>query len=283
MFRKRFMATNTGISWTDHTFNPWWGCTKVSPGCINCYALKDSERYGHDVWDPNNPRRELSDANWDLPLKWNLHAEMRQKRARVFSGSMCDWAEDHPQVNSIRPRLWDLIHRTPALDWQLLTKRADRIKDLLPTDWKNGYPNVWIGVSVENQEYANLRIPYLLAIPATTHFISYEPALGPINFVRLIGNQASPAIWIIYGGESGPKFRPDDDNWARATRDQCAAMNLTFYRKQSSGIHSGMGVELDGVTHHNYPGHRLSLPILAKPTYPRSKNGHGLEAYDFGD
>ena len=250
------MAAKTLIAWTDKTFNAAWGCVKVSPGCKNCYADTLSSRYGHDIWGPSKPRRTFGDKHWSEPLKWNREAEESAHRLRVFCGSMFDWGEDHPTINGIRPRLFDLIRRTPSLDWQLLTKRADRIESCLPPDWGDGYPNVWLGTSIENNDYI-CRADRLRKIPATVRFISYEPALGPLDKLDLIGID-----WLIFGGESGPGFRPMNVQWARDMRARCEVAGTAFFYKQSAAIRTEMGIELDGQIVRNYPNGRLPLPVL---------------------
>lgn len=250
------MAQDTIIAWTSHTFNIAWGCVKVSPGCFNCYADTLSSRYKFNVWGPTAPRRTFGKAHWDEPLKWNRIAERDGRRVRVFSSSMCDNFEDHPTIDEERAKLWELIRATPWLDWQILTKRIERVENRLPRDWGEGWPNVWLGTSVENQEYAELRIPILLRLPAAVRFISYEPALGPIDFNF---DEALHPDWVIYGGESGPGFRPAKMDWARSARDQCKAAGVAFFHKQSSGYRTEMGIELDGNIVREYP-----TPIEAK-------------------
>lgn len=247
------MADKTIIAWTDHTFNIAWGCQKISPGCANCYADTLSHRYGWDVWGPGKPRRTFGEKHWNEPLKWNKDAAKEGRRHRVFSSSMCDVFEDNQTVESERGKLWNLIRETPWLDWQLLTKRADRIVDNLPDDWGKGYPNVWLGVSVENNDYG-WRVDCLRDIPATVHFVSYEPALGPIDKVDLNGIE-----WLIVGGESGPGYRKMDTEWARQAREMCALSGTAFFFKQSSAIRTEMGIELDGEIVRNYPEPLLVL------------------------
>lgn len=250
------MSEKTLIAWTDRTYNALWGCTKVSPGCANCYADTLSSRYGHDVWGKNKPRREFGEKHWNEPLKWNAEAEKTGKRLRVFCGSMFDWSEDHPQVDAARPRIFALIKRTPWLDWQLLTKRAERIRQNLPADWGSGYPNVWLGTSIENNDYVS-RADHLRAIPATVRFISYEPALGPLDQLDLTGID-----WVIYGGESGSGYRKEDKQWARDMKVRCEAAGVAFFHKQSAAIRTEMGIELDGQIVRSYPKPRISLPVL---------------------
>lgn len=248
------MAEKTIIAWTDHTFNIAWGCTKISPGCKNCYADTLSSRYGHDVWGPRNPRRVFSAKHWAEPLKWDRESHSRTPGCRgaglnhlVFSSSMCDIFEDHETIIAELPKLWPLIRSTPWLDWQLLTKRADRIASSLPADWGDGYANVWLGVSVENNEYVE-RADHLRAIPASVRFISYEPAIGPLPDLNLAGID-----WIIYGGESGAGFRQHDLDWPRAMHSRCEAEDVAFFYKQSAAYRTEMGTTLDGKTIRKFP------------------------------
>jgi protein gp37 len=253
------MGSETIIAWTEHSFNIAWGCVKVSPGCQHCYAEAGSTRYGHSVWGPKNPRRTFSEAHWKEPLKWNRQAEKEARRHRVFCSSMCDNFEDHPTIDAEREKLWPLIRATPWLQWQLLTKRIERVAARLPPDWGHGYHNVWMGASVENQKYADLRIPILLQIPAVVHFISYEPALGPVDldaYLRTLeyDMQIFKGLdWVICGGESGAGYRPMDPQWARDVRDQCKAAGVSFFFKQSSAPRTEMGIELDGKIVREYP------------------------------
>lgn len=142
------MSDTTRIEWCDHTFSPWWGCSRVSPACRSCYAEAWASRWGHEVWRRGGPRRMLSDAAWARPLKWNRDARRAGVPARVFCASMADVFEDHPQLPEPRKRLWDLIEATPDLHWQLLTKRAGNVAGMVP--WGGSWPpNVWIGCSAE--------------------------------------------------------------------------------------------------------------------------------------
>lgn len=260
----------TIIAWTNHTFNIAWGCVKVSPGCKNCYADTLSARYGHDVWGPNKPRRVMSDKYWREPLKWNEAAGKLGERHKVFTSSMCDILEDHPTITQQRERLWDLIRATPNLDWQLLTKRPHRYLEALPKDWNEGWHNVWIGTSIESDAYAD-RAEYIKEIPAVVRFISYEPALGPLPSLKLEGLD-----WIIYGGESGPGYRPHDLAWPREMKARCEAAGVAFFYKQSSAARTEMGIELDGEIVRNYPtprggyvpGHNASAPGLSAVDAP---------------
>lgn len=241
------MADTTAIAWTDHTFNIAWGCVKVSPGCKNCYADTLSSRYGQSVWGPGNPRRTFGPKHWQAPIKWNAKAAQEKQRHRVFCSSMCDNLEEHPTIIGELAKLWGLIRQTPWLDWQLLTKRADRIATSLPADWGDGWPNVWLGVSIENNDYA-WRADMLRKVPAAVRFVSYEPALGPLDALDLSGLH-----WLIYGGESGPGFRDHDIQWARDIRSRCNAAGVAFFYKQSPAYRTELGIELDGEIVRAYP------------------------------
>jgi len=252
------MAAKTIIAWTDRTFNIAWGCTKISPGCKNCYADTLSHRYGQSVWGPGQPRRTFGAKHWNEPVKWNREAEQLGRRLRVFCSSMCDNFEDHPTITAERQKLWSLIRATPNLDWQLLTKRAERMARNLPTDWgSSGYPNVWLGVSIENNDYVN-RADVLRTLPAVVRFVSYEPALGPLEQLNLDGLD-----WIIYGGESGPGYRPENKQWARDIRERCDQQGVAFFHKQSSGFRTEMGIDLDGAIVRHYPQpRRIGLSLF---------------------
>ncbi|MCC9708234.1 phage Gp37/Gp68 family protein [Streptomyces sp. MNU76] len=182
------MGDHTAIEWTDRTFNPWWGCSRISPGCRNCYADQLAHRWGHDVFHLGGQRRMLSGANWRKPLKWNREAQEAGTPLRVFTASMGDVFEDHPQVTTARERLWELIDQTPWLRWQLLTKRPENVSAMVP--WKDAWPDhVWIGTSCEDQRRADERIPLLLQINARVRFLSCEPLLGPIDLGRWLPAQ----------------------------------------------------------------------------------------------
>lgn len=185
------MGANSSIEWCHHTFNAWWGCQRVSPGCQHCYAETLAKRWNHQVWGPakTTTRRMMSEDYWKQPLKWNKSAGERGVRERVFCASMADVFEDHPDVRTSRGRLWNLIAQTPNLDWLLLTKRPEYINYLAP--WgSEAYPwpaNVWVGTSVEDQQRADERIPELLKVPARVRFLSCEPLLGPVDLRRYLG------------------------------------------------------------------------------------------------
>jgi protein gp37 len=205
------MGESTNIEWTDHTFNAFWGCTKVSPGCDNCYAETFDKRVGGKHWGKGAPRRVFGERHWREPMRWNAAAEKGGQRRRVFCSSMADVFDAEAPVGELK-RLWALIRETPHLDWQLLTKRHGRIARSLPPDWGDGYPNVWLGVTVEDQARLDERLPALLSVPARMHFLSCEPLLGRINPYFF---EMAAVGWIIVGGESGHRARPFDLNWAR--------------------------------------------------------------------
>lgn len=220
---------NSNIGWTDHTFNPWEGCSKVSPGCENCYAENlCAIRYKRVVWGLSGSRRRVT-TTINTPLKWHEEAIRSGKRAKVFSGSLCDVFDDHPSIQQEwRDHLWTLIRSTPCLQWLLLTKRPQNFKRYLPADWGDGYDNVCLMVSTENQHWAEKRIPILLDTPARWRGLSCEPLLGPVDLTRWIGR----IDWVIVGGESVKGARPMDPTWARSLRDQCTASNTAYFFKQ---------------------------------------------------
>ena len=224
------MAENSRIEWTDHTFNPWWGCTKVSPACDHCYAEVWAKRLGLDIWSNGRPRRFLSDSYWEQPHRWNAKAERQGRRARVFCASMADVFEWGTELSKWRQRLWRLIEETPSLDWLLLTKRPQAVQRLTP--WGECWPdNVWLGATAENQRWAEKRLPHLERNPARIRFLSCEPLLGAVD----LGSWLSQGTvhWIIAGGESGgTKARPTDPIWFSSLRDQCVQHEVPFHFKQ---------------------------------------------------
>lgn len=266
------MGADSEIAWTNHTFNPWWGCTKVSPGCDNCYAETFAKRVGQRVWGADAPRRFFGDKHWNEPLKWNAAAAKAGVRARVFCASMADVFEGRPEDQPHRLRLWALIRATPHLDWLLLTKRPGAILPLLHGDiaaiaevaftqvdlealtwlrsWTNGRPpaNVWMGTTVENQASAYVRVDRLREVPAALRFLSVEPLLEHVT-LGLDGID-----WVIVGGESGPGARPFDIAWARDIVAQCKRAGVACFVKQlgarpqmsSSMSRSSSGTTRDG-------------------------------------
>jgi protein gp37 len=185
------MGTNTAIEWTDHTWNPFWGCQEVSPECQHCYARTLAERWGFHLWGGKaTPRRMLSERVWNAPLKWNQRAQAEGRRSRVFTASMADVFEDHPALPPVRARMWPLLEATPWLDWQVLTKRPEHILAMVPPGWLDAWPaNVWIGASTGLQEQATLRMVWMAEVWERAHppviFSSAEPLLGPVDFTAL--------------------------------------------------------------------------------------------------
>ena len=228
------MAQNSKIEWTHHTFNPWWGCIRVSPACKHCYAEAWAKRVGLDLWDAKSPRRFFSDAHWREPLKWERDAALEGERRRVFCASMADVFEKRRELDPHRERLWPLIAATPHLDWLLLTKRPEHVSSMAP--WGDAWPrNVWLGTTIENQHWADKRLPLLLENKAKVKFVSAEPLLGAIRLdgYLLHADEIGRGLnWVIAGGESGPHSRPMNPAWVESLRDQCAAAGTAFHFKQ---------------------------------------------------
>jgi protein gp37 len=222
------MGKDSNIAWTHHTFSPWWGCQRVSPGCEHCYAESFATgRMKLPIWGAKAERRFFGEKHWNEPVRWNKAAAKAGERHRVFCSSMADVFEDRVDLVLPRGRLFDLIEATPNLDWLLLTKRPENMLAMLPRAWLTSRrPNVWLGTTCEDQRRAEERLPRLLATPAVVHFVSAEPLLEPIDFLRWIGG----IDWLIVGGESGPKARPFDLAWARSIVDQCRSSDQTAER-----------------------------------------------------
>lgn len=264
------MAENSRIEWCDHTFNPWTGCAAISPGCFHCYAESWANRAGRSF---NIPTR-TSAANWKEPLKWNRRAEGAAQRPRVFCASLADVFD-----NRVNPRwrtdLWELIRETPNLDWLIVTKRIGNARDMLPPDWGDGWPNVWLLSTIVNQQEADRDIPKLLDTPARVRGLSMEPLLDDVRLGSFLQQSPSTAFaaghvtpdmpawtrigstaldWIICGGESGPRARPMHPEWARSLRDQCQTARVPFFFKQWGGTNKkAAGRLLDGRTWDEYP------------------------------
>ena len=257
------MGQDTAIAWTDHTFNPWWGCERVSPGCQHCYAEAFAKRTGNAVWGKNVDRRFFGDKHWNEPRKWDRAAAEAGRPALVFCASMADVFEDRDDLDEHRERLFDLVQETDHLIWLLLTKRPQNVLGMVPYHWHDdaeahlldGYParwpdNVWIGTTVEDQQRADERLPHLAAIPAPVRFLSCEPLLGPVDLLNHVEN----VDWVIVGGESGSGHRPLDLDHARSLRQQCLLWDVPFLFKQVGGRTPTAGGDvLDGETHKNWP------------------------------
>jgi len=224
------MAEFSKIEWTDATFNPWIGCQKVSTGCDNCYAETQNKfrKWNGGTWGPHAPRKRTSEANWNKLLRLGRQAAATGKSRRVFCASLAD-VFDNKAPEGAREDLFDLIRQTLMLDWLMLTKRPENIRKMLPDDWHDGYPNVWLGVTAEDQEWYDHRWSILRKIPAKIRFISYEPALGPL---RIGGHWGHRPDWLICGGESGGNARYMEPKWAYDLRDQCQLFGVSFFMKQ---------------------------------------------------
>ena len=228
------MGKDSRIEWTHHTFNPWWGCVKVSAACDHCYAETWAKRLGEQVWGAGTPRRFFSEAHWNEPLKWDRDAKIDGRRRRVFCASMADVFENRPDLIEPRRRLLDLIGATPNLDWLLLTKRIHLVRKQLPKGYD--FPsNVWLGTTVENQASAKKRIKHLLEFKTpSVRFLSCEPLLGPLDLSEYLvcGSAGTRVDWVIAGGESGPGSRPMDPFWPGELQRQCAQADVAFHFKQ---------------------------------------------------
>ena len=304
------MGETTKIQWCDHTLNPWVGCQKVHAGCTNCYAedMMD-KRYGKAQWGPQGTRVLTSTANWKKPLAWDRQAGESGERRRVFCGSLCDWAEDWQgpllgsdglierieagnkgdmlTMDDARFRLLDMAAQCSNLNWLFLTKRPERVAGILRA-WLRGQcgresphgavripSNWWFGCSVSDQETADRLVPELLAIrkvaPDSKLFVSYEPALGPVDWTRItagclcpqnpdhrvdvlrggfwsrnmgfVNHSDMPSLdWLIIGGESGPHARPCNVDWIRNTVEQCnLAVLPVFVKQMGSWCHDDFG------------------------------------------
>lgn len=257
------MGEKTHIEWTDHTFNPWIGCTKVSPGCANCYAEARDKRFAGGVhWGKGAPRLRTSESNWRLPRKWHarletLNQNIRLKdNERVFCASLADVFDKEAPAEWLAD-LFFLISQTHYLNWLLLTKRPGDVRWLMERaarvenhlgasaiasllyNWDNGhlFPNtIWIGTTVEDQQRADERIPELLKIPARIRFLSCEPLLEEIDLATPCFNGADsfgsmPGIhWVIFGGESGG--RACNIEWLYSGLQQCQRAGVKCFVKQ---------------------------------------------------
>lgn len=239
------MGKTTEINWCHHTFNPWRGCVKLSQACASCYASTWAKRTGKDIWGADKPREMASESYWRQPLNWDADAREAGERRRVFCSSLADVGEDRLDLVKPRERLMRLIRQTQNLDWLLLTKRPENMVPFFnwnivdcrfePGQWPT---NVWVGTTIENQEWADKRLPYLARIKSVVRFVSVEPMLGRIMLQGerdgIVYNWLveGGAKWVICGGESGGKARPMHPDWARELRDQCRDNRVPFLFKQ---------------------------------------------------
>ncbi len=257
------MGANTKIEWADHSWSPWRGCAKVSPGCANCYAEALSRRNPKVLGEWGKGRPRVLAKNWGDPLRWNsigpvcgcgssvageCGCALECRNQRIFP-SLCDWLDEEVPIEWLA-RFLELIHNTPHLDWLLLSKRPENFEgriDACVTAWWRGdmhdneatrrwashwiagdYPqNVWFGVSVEDQIRAEQRVPALLRIPARVRWLSLEPLLGPVSF-----GVGTSLDWFVVGGESGPNARTCDLAWMRSLVDQGRELSIPTFVKQ---------------------------------------------------
>jgi len=260
------VSENTSIEWCDHTFNPWWGCTKIADGCTHCYAADIANRFGRAVWGTQGTRVMASDATWGEPLKWERKAAKDGVRRRVFCASMADVFEawggpivdrfghcaasraDYTQdmdMDELRRDLFALIDSTPHLDWLLLTKRPDNIRFGWPDDGRMRH-NVWLGCSVATQKDADRDLPLLLNWRdlSPVLFASAEPLLGPVDLSPWL--EQGRLSWIIVGGESGQQARPCDVTWITSIVRQCRDGGVPCFVKQLGTKPVGWAVAGDG-------------------------------------
>lgn len=279
------MGENTKIEWAHHTFNGWIGCTKVGPGCDNCYAADLAQTRLGVPWGPGQPRRHTAASTWKQPRRWNNRAAKEGIRYRVFCSSLAD-VFDNEVPAEWRAELFQLIRETPRLDWLLVTKRIGNAAKMAAA--AGGLPgNVWLGATIVNQEEADRDILKLLDLHVPISFLSMEPLLGAVDLTAIpygepIGNAQSfmdvlsgriwmPAgswdgaghtigdrtyvdlcrklQWIIVGGESGPRARPMHPDWLISLRDQCEAAGTAFMFKQWGEI---LPVWTDGINQSEY-------------------------------
>jgi len=273
------MAETTGIHWADATWNPWYGCKMVSAGCSKCYMFREMRFYGRD---PNVVTR-AAPGTFNNPRKWAKGGKVKPG-ARIFTCSWSDWFID--KADDWRAEAWQIVKDTPQYIYMILTKRPEYIAEHLPADWGAGYPNVWLGVTCENQEMANERIPILLEVPAAIRWLSVEPILSQVDLVlevrgghggysyntltgehwplTLTPRYGAKIDWVITGGESDPDTkdapgnpRPCDLDWVRLVRDQCQNAGVAYFHKQHGGTHKIDGAwggrVLDGRTWDEFP------------------------------
>jgi len=239
------MADFSKITWTTHTWNPWRGCRKVSTGCAQCYMFRDQKRYGKD---PTMIVRS-KDGTFYQPHKY-------KDPARVFT---CSWSDFFiPEADGWRQEAWKIIFNTPHLTYQILTKRPHLITSRLPASWfDEPYPNVWLGVSVEDQHSFDSRWPVLAGIPAAVRFLSAEPLLAPFSLNsdnhRLYHEDLPMPDWVIVGGESGSKHRAMKPEWALNLRRECGAFDIPYFFKQHAAVKPGEDDVLYGKQYHEFP------------------------------
>lgn len=240
------MGENSKIAWCNHTYNPWRGCHKVSAGCTHCYMFRDQTRYG---MDPNVVVRSKP-KTFNLPLRLNKALEGSGKREIVF---VCSWSDYFiEEADSWRQDVWNIIAKTPNLFYLLLTKRAERIKECLPLNWGDGWENVGLGITAENQEMCDERMPILSSLPSKMKWISVEPMLGPV-----VLPENSGLDWSIYGCESGNPRRVMNLDWVRAGIIDCGIKGISPFVKQ---------IEINGETTSELVDFPVDLRVREFPT-----------------
>jgi len=249
------MADSSAIEWTDATWNPVTGCSKITAGCDNCYAQRFSERFRGT---PGHP----FESGFDLQLRPERLAQpMAWRRARmIFVNSMSDLF--HKEVpTAFIDQVFAIMEAADWHTYQVLTKRSSLMRDYLQSRYAGGTapPHIWCGVSVENDS-STARIRHLRDAPARIRFLSVEPLLGPMGELELDG-----IAWVIVGGESGPRARPIRPNWVRDIRDQCLAAGVPFFFKQWGGLRpKAGGRSLDGCEWSQFPSSRDSVSVAAE-------------------
>jgi protein gp37 len=239
------MGIETGIAWTDHTWSPWIGCTKVSDGCKFCYADTLNHRWGHDNWGVGKPRRVT--ANWRQPVTWDKQARAAGVRRKIFP-SMCD-PFDLEVPSQVFADFMNLVEATPNLDWLLLTKRIGAVRTRLLEIGRESLPgNVWLGASAENQTWLEQRAPVLLSFDVKVRFLSLEPLLGPLDVTPYIiphfaaddprhAPWRNGVEWLIIGGESGHGARPMALEWAdKIINDVTMRSSAAVFMKQTGVV-----------------------------------------------
>ncbi len=240
------MADNSAIEWTEATWNPVTGCSKVSPGCAHCYAETFAERWRGIPAHPYEQGFDLRfwPARLEQPLRWT-------RPRTIFVNSMSDLFHEAIPAEFI-VEVFDVMVRAEQHTFQILTKRHERLAELAPDlPWPG---NVWMGVTIENRRFVH-RADYLRRVPAAVRFISAEPLLGPLEGLELAGID-----WLISGGESGPRHRPVKAEWLRDLRDRCQEEEVAYFFKQWGGHRPKTGGrELDGRTWDELPQSRRSV------------------------
>ncbi len=215
------------IEWTDHTWNPWQGCHKVSDACKNCYIEGVMKRASKKAKPFGGPVRT---GTWKNPSRLNRRAEQENKQIKMFTCSLSDFF--HEGADQWREEAWDIIRECRNIDWQILTKRSHRIEQCLPGDWDEGWENVWLGVTVKRQENVK-RLKDLAEVSAVTKFISAEPLLEQFDLREYLGD----IDWLITGCEQAAQVKRNemDTDWVRDIRDQCCEAEVAFFFKQYYG------------------------------------------------